>query len=73
MSPTSIRGALGSLNQLLICVGILAALIVNVVYPPTAWRTLFMWAAVPAALLGLGKDVPASVPHCLPVAAYLHE
>ena len=55
VSPTRLRGALGSVNQLLICVGILAALVVNVLLPATAWRSMFWLAAVPAALLGLGK------------------
>ena len=52
--PTHLRGALGSVNQLLICVGILAALVVNVVLPAASWRSMFWLAAIPAALLGLG-------------------
>lgn len=54
VAPTSMRGTLGSLNQLMICLGILAALVVNVALPVTSWRTMFMLAAVPAALLFLG-------------------
>lgn len=46
---------LGSLNQLTICVGILAALVVNCVLPPTSWRTMFWLATLPAALLALGE------------------
>ena len=38
----------------MICVGILAALLVNVALPATAWRSMFAIAAAPAALLGLG-------------------
>lgn len=38
----------------MICVGILAALLVNVALPAAAWRSMFALAAVPAALLGLG-------------------
>jgi MFS family permease len=55
------RGTLGSLNQLMICLGILAALVVNVALPVTSWRTMFMLAAVPAALLFLGKM--QTIPH----------
>lgn len=55
VAPTSMRGTLGSLNQLMICLGILAALVVNVALPVTSWRTMFMLAAVPAALLFLGE------------------
>lgn len=50
------RGTLGSLNQLMICLGILAALVVNVALPVTSWRTMFMLATVPAALLFLGEQ-----------------
>ncbi|CAG9466782.1 unnamed protein product [Pedinophyceae sp. YPF-701] len=54
VSPPSIRGALGSTNQLSICLGILGALVINVVLPATAWRTMMGAAMVPAAVLGLG-------------------
>ena len=54
VAPTSIRGQLGTVNQLMICVGILVALVINVVLPVTAWRTMFWISAVPAVLLGLG-------------------
>lgn len=49
-----VRGTLGTLNQLTICVGILAALLVNVALPATQWRFMFMLAVVPAVLLALG-------------------
>ena len=55
VSPTAVRGTLGSMNQLMICLGILAALLVNVVLPVDAWRTMFMVAAAPAAVLFVGK------------------
>ncbi len=48
------RGALGSINQLVICVGIVAALVVNVCIPAASWRSMFMLAIAPAAALGLG-------------------
>jgi MFS family permease len=54
VAPTSIRGRLGTVNQLMICVGILAALVVNVVLPVTAWRDMFALSAIPAAILALG-------------------
>lgn len=56
VSPTSIRGTLGSLNQLMICLGILAALLVNVALPVTDWRTMFNLAVIPAAILFLGEQ-----------------
>lgn len=54
IAPTRLRGALGSINQLLICIGILAALVVNVVIPSTAWRSMFAISAIPAIILLLG-------------------
>ncbi|KAK9825443.1 hypothetical protein WJX81_000012 [Elliptochloris bilobata] len=54
VAPDRVRGALGSINQLVICVGIVAALVVNVVVPAQSWRSMFMLATVPAAALGLG-------------------
>ncbi len=56
ISPTHLRGTLGSINQLMICIGILAALMVNVMIPASSWRTMMMLAAVPALLLGLGMS-----------------
>lgn len=55
VSPTQLRGTLGSINQLLICIGILAALLVNVALPAASWRSMFWLAALPAVALGLGK------------------
>jgi MFS family permease len=55
VSPTSVRGTLGSLNQLMICLGILAALLVNVALPVTDWRLMFNLAAAPAIILLLGE------------------
>ena len=43
--------------QLLICVGILGALVVNVMIPADAWRTVFALALPPAVLLGLGMTI----------------
>jgi MFS family permease len=55
IAPPEVRGMLGSLNQLTICIGILGALVVNVVLPPDAWRVMFWLATIPAALLAFGE------------------
>lgn len=54
IAPTRLRGTLGSVNQLMICIGILAALTVNVFIPSTSWRSMFFLATFPAVLLGAG-------------------
>jgi sugar porter (SP) family MFS transporter len=55
VAPTAQRGTLGALNQLLICLGILAALLVNVALDPAQqWRTMFALAAAPAVALFAG-------------------
>lgn len=59
IAPPEVRGQMGSFNQLTICLGILAALVVNVVFPPTAWRTMFWIATLPAALLLFGTSLYA--------------
>ena len=56
IAPSRVRGALGSINQLVICIGIVSALTVNVVLPATSWRTMFYLASLPALLLGLGEQ-----------------
>jgi MFS family permease len=52
-----VRGSLGSINQLVICIGIVAALVVNVVIPATSWRTMFYLATIPGFLLALGAAI----------------
>jgi sugar porter (SP) family MFS transporter len=55
VAPTAQRGTFGALNQLLICLGILAALLVNVALDPAAqWRAMFAIAAAPAVVLFAG-------------------
>ncbi|KAG0583967.1 hypothetical protein KC19_3G175800 [Ceratodon purpureus] len=56
VSPTEIRGTMGTLNQLFICVGILLALIAGLPLGgnPAWWRNMFGIATVPAVLLALG-------------------
>lgn len=65
MSPTNQRGTLGSLNQLMICLGILAALLVNVALPVTDWRLMFNLAAAPAIILLLGACQDSIVLACM--------
>ncbi|GLC50831.1 hypothetical protein PLESTB_000436800 [Pleodorina starrii] len=65
VAPTRIRGTLGTLNQLTICLGILGALLVNVVLPGGQWRAMFQLAAIPAALLGLGMLLGPESPRWL--------
>ncbi|WP_373385786.1 MFS transporter, partial [Klebsiella pneumoniae] len=50
------RGALGSVNQLFICIGILAALVAGLPLAgnPLWWRTMFVIAVVPSILMALG-------------------
>ncbi|EFJ48518.1 hypothetical protein VOLCADRAFT_104700 [Volvox carteri f. nagariensis] len=65
VAPTRIRGTLGTLNQLTICLGILGALLVNVVLPAAQWRAMFTAAALPAVLLGLGMLLGPESPRWL--------
>ncbi|XP_021888322.1 plastidic glucose transporter 4 [Carica papaya] len=67
ISPTEIRGALGSVNQLFICIGILAALLAGLPLAgnPLWWRTMFGIAAVPSILLALGMAFSPESPRWL--------
>ncbi|PNY17182.1 plastidic glucose transporter 4-like protein, partial [Trifolium pratense] len=67
ISPTEIRGALGSVNQLFICIGILAALVAGLPLEgnPTWWRTMFGIAVVPSILLALGMAISPESPRWL--------
>ncbi|KAJ4973405.1 hypothetical protein NE237_006579 [Protea cynaroides] len=67
ISPTEIRGALGSVNQLFICVGILAALVAGLPLAgnPLWWRTMFGIAVVPSILLALGAAFSPESPRWL--------
>ncbi|EOY04152.1 Plastid hexose transporter isoform 1 [Theobroma cacao] len=67
ISPTEIRGALGSVNQLFICIGILAALVAGLPLAgnPLWWRTMFGIAAVPSILLALGMAFSPESPRWL--------
>ncbi|RDX71713.1 Plastidic glucose transporter 4, partial [Mucuna pruriens] len=67
ISPTEIRGALGSVNQLFICIGILLALVAGLPLAgnPIWWRTMFGIAVVPSVLLALGMAISPESPRWL--------
>ncbi|OWM64424.1 hypothetical protein CDL15_Pgr020391 [Punica granatum] len=67
ISPTEIRGALGSVNQLFICIGILAALVAGLPLSgnPLWWRTMFGIAVVPSVLLAIGMIFSPESPRWL--------
>lgn len=73
VAPTHLRGTLGSVNQLLICLGILAALVVNVALPAAQWRAMFWLAAAPAAVLALGMLFAPESPTWLKLAGRTKE
>lgn len=55
MAPANVRGALVSLNQLMITVGILVAYLVNLAFAASGnWRWMLGLAIVPAMVLGIG-------------------
>uniref|UniRef100_A0A1D1XRM9 Plastidic glucose transporter 4 n=1 Tax=Anthurium amnicola TaxID=1678845 RepID=A0A1D1XRM9_9ARAE len=67
ISPTEIRGALGSVNQLFICIGILGALVAGLPLAgnPLWWRSMFGVAAVPSVLMALGMAFSPESPRWL--------
>ncbi|PON53095.1 Sugar/inositol transporter [Parasponia andersonii] len=67
ISPTEIRGALGSVNQLFICIGILSALVAGLPLAanPLWWRTMFGIAIIPSVLLAVGMAVSPESPRWL--------
>ena len=55
IAPTQIRGAISSLNQMMIVIGILAAFIVNAILASSGdWRLMLGLAAVPSVVLLIG-------------------
>ena len=55
IAPPDSRGALVSLNQLMITIGILLSYIVGVAFTPIeGWRWMFAVAVIPALILGIG-------------------
>lgn len=67
ISPTEIRGTLGTVNQLFICIGILAALVAGLPLSgnPLWWRTMFGIALIPSVLLALGMAFSPESPRWL--------
>ncbi|XP_078431058.1 plastidic GLC translocator [Wolffia australiana] len=67
ISPTEIRGTLGTINQLFICIGILGALVAGLPLAgnPLWWRTMFGVAIIPSVLLGLGMIFSPESPRWL--------
>ncbi|RZS32827.1 sugar porter (SP) family MFS transporter [Herbihabitans rhizosphaerae] len=66
MAPTRIRGAIATLNQTLIIVGVgLAALVAYVAQEDKAWRTAFAIGVIPAVALLIGLAFMPETPRWL--------
>jgi MFS transporter, SP family, sugar:H+ symporter len=66
IAPTKIRGAIASLNQMMIVVGILAAFIVNAILASSHdWRLMLGLAAVPSLVLLVGMLFMPETPRYL--------
>jgi MFS transporter, SP family, sugar:H+ symporter len=66
IAPTEIRGAIASLNQLMIVGGILAAFIVNAILASSGnWRLMLGLAAVPSLILLVGMLFMPETPRYL--------
>src|SRR3954447_13693371 len=66
IAPTEIRGAIASLNQLMIVTGILAAFIVNAILASSGdWRLMLGLAAVPSIILLIGMFFMPETPRFL--------
>eukprot|EP00245_Coleochaete_scutata_P007502 TRINITY_DN22930_c0_g1_i1.p1 TRINITY_DN22930_c0_g1~~TRINITY_DN22930_c0_g1_i1.p1 ORF type:complete len:566 (-),score=98.83 TRINITY_DN22930_c0_g1_i1:158-1855(-) len=75
VAPTEIRGALGSVNQLTICIGILAALTAGLPLAsyPGWWRIMFWLSIIPALLLLCGMSYMPDSPRWLFKEGRVHE
>jgi MFS transporter, SP family, sugar:H+ symporter len=66
IAPTKIRGAIASLNQLMIVVGILVAFIVNAILASSGdWRLMLGLAAIPSLVLLAGMAFMPETPRFL--------
>jgi sugar porter (SP) family MFS transporter len=66
IAPADRRGALVSLNQLMITIGILLSYIVGVIFAPIeGWRYMFGVALIPALILGIGMFMLPESPRWL--------
>jgi sugar porter (SP) family MFS transporter len=66
IAPTEIRGAISSMNQMMIVTGILAAFIVNAIFASSGdWRVMLGLAAVPSVVLLIGTAFVPETPRFL--------
>src|SRR5919199_811740 len=66
IAPTQIRGAISSLNQLMITIGILTAYIVNAILASSgAWRWMLGLAVIPSLVLLIGMYFMPETPRWL--------
>ncbi len=67
VSPSKARGALVSLNQLAIDIGILASYFIDDAFATThgGWRYMFLIGVIPAAILGIGMVFMPRTPRWL--------
>src|SRR5947209_6951799 len=66
IAPTEVRGAVASLNQLMIVGGILAAFVVNAILASSGnWRLMLGLAAVPGVILLIGMIFTPETPRYL--------
>ena len=72
ISPTRVRGALVSLNQLLITVGILASYLIDIAFANTenGWRWMFLVGLFPAIILFIGMFLLPDTPRWLYFKGY---
>ena len=75
ISPKEFRGALVSLNQLAVTIGILAAYLVDMHFArsPHSWRWMFGCGVIPAAVLFLGMLMLPYSPRWLVLHNRIHE
>ncbi|MFY4775381.1 sugar porter family MFS transporter [Metabacillus sp. RGM 3146] len=74
MAPTQIRGALASLNQLMITIGILIAYIINFAFSASeGWRWMLGLAAIPAVIMLIGVIFMPESPRWLIKKNHEHE
>lgn len=66
VAPTDVRGAIASLNQMMIVLGILAAFIVNAILASSGnWRLMLGLAAIPSLILLVGMLFMPETPRYL--------
>ncbi len=66
VAPPAIRGALVSLNQLALTIGIVISYLVDFAFAPTGgWRWMFGLAIIPSLILGIGMYFMPSSPRWL--------